>query len=96
MGSDTPPLFLVAADLTVIHIDVNAGEKVIGEVKPGDKATFTAEAFPNRAFTGEVTQIRPSPQTVQNVATYDVVISAPNPDLLLEPGMTATIRIVIE
>jgi hypothetical protein len=61
-----------------------------------DKATFTVEAFPNRTFSGAVTQIRPSPQTYEHVATYDVVISAPNPDLLLEPGMAATIRIVIE
>jgi HlyD family secretion protein len=50
----------------------------------------------NRAFTGEVTQIRPSPQTVQNVATYDVVTSAPNPDLLLKPGMMVTISIVVD
>ena len=95
-GSETPPLFLIAADLTVIHVDANVGEKDIGEVKPGDKATFAVEAFPNRPFTGEVTQIRPSPQTIQNVATYDVVISAPNPDLLLKPGMIATIRIVVD
>jgi HlyD family secretion protein len=52
--------------------------------------------FPNQPFAGEVTQILPSSQTVQNVATYDVVISASNPDLLLKPGMTATIRIVVE
>ena len=58
-GSETPPLFLVAADLTVIHIDANVSEKDIGEVKLGDKATFTVEAFPNRPFAGEVTQIRP-------------------------------------
>ena len=95
-GSETPPLFLVAADLTVIHVDANAGEKDIGEVKPGDKASFTVEAFPNRRFAGEVTQIRPSLPTIENVATYDVVISAPNPDLLLKPGMMATISIVVD
>ena len=93
---ETPPLFLVAADLTVIHIDANVDEKDISEVKPGDKASFTVEAFPNRPFAGEVTQIRPSSQTIENVATYDVVISAPNPDLLLEPGMIATINIVVD
>ena len=91
-GLETPPLFLIAADSTVIHV----GEKDIGEVKHGDKATFTVEAFPNRPFAGEVTQIRQSPQIYEHGATYDVVISAPNPDLLLEPGMTATIRIVID
>ena len=95
-GSETPPLFLVAADLTVIHVDANAVEKDIGEVKPGDKASFTVEAYPNRRFAGEVTQVRPSPPTIENVATYDVVISAPNLDVLLEPGMMATISIVVD
>ena len=93
---ETPPLFLVAADLTVIHIDANVDEKDISEVKPGDTASFTVEAFPNRPFAGEVTQIRPSSQTIENVATYDVVISAPNPDLLLGSGMMATISIVVD
>ena len=72
------------------------GEKDIGEIKPGDKASFTVEAFPNRPFAGEVTQIRPSPQTDENVATYDVVIGAPNPDLLLKPGMSAIVKIVVD
>jgi HlyD family secretion protein len=94
--SETPPFFVIAADLTLTHIDAIISAKDSGEVKLGDKATFTVEAFPNRMFSGAVTQIRPSPQTYEHVATYDVVISAPNPDLLLEPGMTATIRIVIE
>jgi len=92
-GSETP-LFLIAADL--IQVDADVSEKDIGEVKYGDKATFTVESFPNRPFAGEVTQIRQSPQTYEHGATYDVVISAPNPDLLLEPGMTATIRIVTD
>ena len=95
-GSETPPLFLVTADLTVIHVDAKAGEKDIGEVKPGGNASFTVEAYPNRRFAGEVTQVRPLPQTIQNVATYNIVISAPNPDLLLKPGMIATIRIVVD
>jgi HlyD family secretion protein len=94
--SETPPLFVIAADLTLTHIDAMISAKDSGEVKIGDKATFTVEAFPNRPFSGAVTQIRPSPQTYEHVATYDVVISAPNPDLLLKPGMAATIRIVIE
>ena len=88
------PLFLIAADLTVIQAEVS--QKDIGEVKQGDKATFTVDSFPNRPFAGEVTQIRQPPQIYEHGATYDVVISAPNPDLLLEPGMTATIRIVSE
>ncbi len=62
----------------------------------GTKATFAVPAFPNRQFSGTVTQIRPSPQTNEHVATTDIVIRAPNPDLLLKPGMQATIRILIE
>jgi HlyD family secretion protein len=94
-GSETP-LFVIAADLTLTHIDAAISAKDGGEVKLGDKATFTVAAYPNRTFSGAVTQIRPSPQALDHAATYDVVISAPNPELLLEPGMAATIRIVIE
>ena len=89
--SETLPLFVIAADLTLTHIDAIISAKDIGDVKLGDKVTFTVEAFPNRPFPGAVMQIRPSPQPYEHVATYDVVISAPNPD-----GMAATIRIVIE
>jgi HlyD family secretion protein len=94
-GSETP-LFVIAADLTLTHIDAAISAKDGGEVKLGDKATFTVAAFPNHMFSGRVTQIQPSPQALDHAATYDVVISAPNPELLLEPGMAATIRIVIE
>jgi RND family efflux transporter MFP subunit len=96
VGSETAPLFLVAADLTVLHVDANVRKNDIGEVNLGDKATFTVGPFANRLFAGEVTQIGPSPQTIENVVTYDVVITASNPDLLVEPGMTATIRIVVD
>ncbi|MGQ0444753.1 MAG: efflux RND transporter periplasmic adaptor subunit [Beijerinckiaceae bacterium] len=96
LANESPPLFVIAADPSLIHIDATISAKVGGEVKPGDKVTFSVEAFPNRPFSGVVTQIRPSPQTNKNAATYDVVISAPNPDLLLEPGMAATIRIATE
>jgi HlyD family secretion protein len=96
VGSETPPLFVIAADLTLTHIDAIISAKDSGEVKPGDKVTFTVEAFPNRTFSGAVTQIRPSRQIDEHASTTDVVISAPNPDRLLKPGMAATIRIVIE
>jgi HlyD family secretion protein len=96
VAADSPPLFVVAADLILTHIDAIISAKDSGEVNLGDKATFTVKAFPNRTFSGVVTQIRPSPQTYEHVTTYEVVISAPNLDLLLEPGMAATIRIVIE
>jgi len=92
----TPTLFLIATDLTSMQVDVNVSESDIGGVAGGDRATFTVEAFPNRVFEGQVTQVRQAPQTVQNVVTYDVVIGASNPELLLKPGMTATVRIVVD
>lgn len=95
-GSETAPLFLVAADLTVIRVDTNVSKNYIDEINLGDKATFTVESLPTRPFAGEVTQIGPSPQTIQSLATYDVVITASNPELLLEPGMTTTIKIVVD
>jgi HlyD family secretion protein len=94
--SETPRLFVIAADLALAHIDATISAKDSGEVKLGDKASFTVEAYPNRTFSGTVTQVRPSTHAHEHAATTDVVISAPNPDLLLEPGMAATIRIVIE
>ncbi|MFZ3324471.1 MAG: efflux RND transporter periplasmic adaptor subunit, partial [Methylocella sp.] len=96
VGSEKPPLFVIAADLTLTHIDAIISAKDSGEVKPGDKVTFTVEAFPKRTFSGAVTQIRPSRQIDEHASTTDVVISAPNPDRLLKPGMAATVRIVIE
>jgi HlyD family secretion protein len=92
----TPTLFLIATDLTQMQVDANVSESDIGGVKAGNAATFTVEAFPKRIFNGHVTQVRQAPQTVQNVVTYDVVISASNPELLLKPGMTATARVVID
>jgi HlyD family secretion protein len=90
----TPTLFLIATDLTQMEVDTNVSESDIGGLKVGDKASFTVEAFPNRTFTGQVVQVRQSPQTVQNVVTYDVVVAVANPDLALKPGMTATTRII--
>ena len=90
----TPTLFLIATDLTQMQVDANVSESDIGQIKTGDTATFTVEAFPSRLFLGRVTQVRQAPQTIQNVVTYDVVVSAPNPQLLLKPGMTADVRIV--
>ena len=92
----TPTLFLIAADLANMQVDANVSESDIGGVTLGDAVSFTVEAFPDRTFQGRVVQVRQAPQAVQNVITYDVVISAPNPELLLKPGMTATTRIVID
>jgi HlyD family secretion protein len=89
----TPTLFVIATDLTKMEVDANSSESDIGNIKVGDSASFTVEAFPERAFAGRVLQVRQSPQSVQNVVTYDVVIGVENPDLLLKPGMTATCQI---
>ncbi len=90
----TPTLFLIAADLSKMQVDTSVSESDIGGVKVGNKARFSVEAFPNRYFEGSVTQVRQAPQTVQNVVTYDVVVTVDNPGELLKPGMTATMRII--
>jgi HlyD family secretion protein len=92
----TPTLFLIATDLSKMQVDASVSESDIGGVKVGNHVTFTVEAFPNHVFNGDVTQVRQAPQTVQNVVTYDVVVSVSNPELLLKPGMTATVRIIID
>jgi HlyD family secretion protein len=89
----TPTLFLIASDLTKMEVDTNVSESDIGGIKVGNKTTFTVDAYPKRTFEGTVSQVRQSPQTVQNVVTYDVVISVTNSDLALMPGMTAASRI---
>jgi len=92
----TPTLFLIARDLKLLEVDTNTSEADMGGVKVGDIATFTVDAFPQRVFHGVVTQRRQSPQTVQNVVTYDVVVGVDNNDLALVPGMTASTTIIID
>jgi HlyD family secretion protein len=89
----TPTLFLIATDLTHMQVDASVSESDIGSVRLGNSASFTVEAFSSHVFRGKVVQVRQSPQTIQNVVTYDVVVGADNPDLLLKPGMTADVRI---
>jgi HlyD family secretion protein len=91
----TPTLFLIATDLTKMQVDTNVSESDIGAIKNGNKVFFTVDAFPKRTFEGVVSQVRQSPQNVQNVITYDVVANVDNDDLALKPGMTAASRIVI-
>jgi HlyD family secretion protein len=91
----TPTLFLIATDLTQMQVDTNVSESDIGGIKEGNRANFTVDAFPKRTFAGTVSQVRQSPQTLQNVVTYDVVVSVDNSDLALKPGMTAATRVVI-
>jgi HlyD family secretion protein len=70
-------------------------EADVGQLKVGQTTQFTVDAYPDRTFSGRVLQIRKSPEVVQNVVTYTTIISASNPDLLLLPGMTAQLRIVV-
>jgi HlyD family secretion protein len=92
----TPTLFLIATDLTKMQVDTNVSESDIGGIKEGNRATFAVDAFPKRTFEGAVTQVRQSPQTVQNVVTFDVVVSVDNTDLALKPGMTASTKIIVD
>jgi HlyD family secretion protein len=91
----TPTLFLIATDLTNMQVDTNTSEGDIGSVKLGDSTTFTVDSYPRRVFQGTVVQVRQSPQTVQNVVTFDAVVGANNTDLVLMPGMTASTRIIV-
>jgi HlyD family secretion protein len=90
----TPTLFLIAKDLTKMQVDTNVSESDIGAARIGQKAFFTVEAYPDKTFSGRVTQVRQAPITVQNVVTYDVVVGVDNSQLELLPGMTANVRII--
>lgn len=90
---NTPTLFTIARDLKEMQVEANVDEADIGQVKMGQRVTFTVDAFPMEEFKGLVTQVRLNPTTTSNVVTYTVVIKADNPDLKLMPGMTATITI---
>jgi len=92
----TPTLFLIAQDLTKMQVDTNVSESDVGAARVGQKSTFTVEAYPGRTFVGRVSQVRQAPITVQNVVTYNVVVSVDNADLALMPGMTANTRIITE
>jgi HlyD family secretion protein len=89
----TPVLFTVAADLSKMRVLAAVDEADIGEVLPGQSASFTVNAWPERAFVGAVTEVRNSPAIVQDVVTYQAVIEVANPDLALKPGMTASVRV---
>jgi HlyD family secretion protein len=90
----TPVLFLIAQDLTKMQVNTNVSESDIGIVHEGQRASFTVDAYLGRKFWGMVTQVRNAPQTVQNVVTYDVIVSVDNTDLALKPGMTASLAII--
>ena len=90
---NTPELFVIAQDLTNMRVIADIDEADIGGVKEGQRVAFTVDAFPDDSFEGAVTQVRQQATTESNVVTYEVVISAPNKDLKLKPGLTANVTI---
>jgi len=88
----SPTLVVIARDLSEMEVYAAVDESEIGLIQPGQRVDFTVDAYRDRLFSGEVVQIRKSPQTSQNVVTYTVVIKAENVDLTLLPGMTASVR----
>lgn len=90
---NTPELFSIAKDLKDMRVIADIDEADIGEVKEGENVKFTVDAFPNDTFEGVVTQVRQEATTTNNVVTYEVVISAPNAELKLKPGLTANVTI---
>lgn len=89
----TPELFTIAQDLTNMQVVADVDEADIGDVKEGERVTFTVDAYPDDTFEGKVKQVRQEATTTNNVVTYEVVISAPNADLKLKPGLTANVTI---
>lgn len=89
----TPTLFTIANDLTKMRVIANVDEADIGGVKEGQKVSFSVDAFPEDEFEGKVVQVRLEATTTSNVVTYEVVIDAPNPELKLKPGLTASVNI---
>ena len=94
-GFETPTLFTIAADLTQMQVIADVDEADIGGVKEGQRVEFSVDAYPNDTFEGTVTQVRLEATEESNVVTYEVVISAHNPDLKLKPGLTANVTIYI-
>jgi HlyD family secretion protein len=91
-----PTLFTIAQDLTRMQVEAAVDEADVGRLREGMTATFTVDAFPGRTFRGEIAQIRKAAQVVQNVVTYTTVITVPNPDRSLLPGMTANVRVQVD
>ena len=89
----TPTLFTIAKDLKEMQVEADVDEADIGQVKEGQRVSFTVDAYQGEEFSGRITQVRLNPTTTSNVVTYTVVIRAENPDLKLKPGLTATISI---
>jgi HlyD family secretion protein len=88
-------LFVIANSLDSMEVHGNIDEADVGRLKAGQTVRFTVDAYPSQVFTGSILQIRKAPEVVQNVVTYTAVVSAPNPDHLLIPGLTAELAIVV-
>jgi HlyD family secretion protein len=96
VAANLSALFLIAADPKHMEVVASPSQSDIGAIRQGDVATMTIESIPDRVFSGTVSQVRRSPQSLQSAATYDAVVTVDNPDLVLKPGMTASARIVVE
>lgn len=90
-----PVLFEIANDLSKMQVECSVDEADIGKVMEGQRARFTVDAFPEEKFTGTVTQVRYSPEIIQNVVTYTTLVDVDNPEMKLRPGMTATVSIIV-
>lgn len=91
---NTPTLFTIAKDLKSMQVEADVDEADIGQVEVGQKVSFTVDAYPEDVFVGKITQLRLMPIISSNVVTYTVIVDAPNPELKLKPGLTATITII--
>jgi len=92
----TPVMFTLAEDLAQMELHVDIDEADVGQVREGQYATFTVDAYPDRSFPAQITEVRYAPQTVEGVVTYETLLSADNSDLSLRPGMTATADITVK
>jgi HlyD family secretion protein len=91
-----PTLFTIANNLNQMQVNASIDEADIGNIKDGQVASFTVDAYPDSTFQGTVQQIRLSPVIVQNVVTYNVIVAVTNPNMLLKPGMTANVTIIVD
>jgi HlyD family secretion protein len=94
-GLQTPTLFVIARDLSTMQVSASVDESDIGRVAVGQPVTFTLDAYGGETFSGKVTEVRLQPVVTNNVVTYTTIITVPNPDQKLKPGMTATVRIEV-
>jgi len=93
---EAPVLYVLAEDLHHMELQVDVDEADVGQVREGQSASFTVDAYPERKFEAQITQVRYGAETTDGVVTYKTVLRVENPDLLLRPGMTATAAIIVQ